>query len=285
MTAMTSGPKRRMSRMGAVAATVLAGPIVLILSAPAQAAPSHFNTNPYTTGCTKSSYVLATKAVSGGTARIMVSRTCGTNWIDYVGKVQTTTKAGKDSRTNKWTRAEVDKLGYAVSMQSYAPGTTKYTAYVKIGTTTTTATCSNTCTWTVTTRKSPAPPNVSTKAQRAVSWARSKVGSQAYGFACETFVENAYGTQGRYPNAITAYRSLRAAGQIKTTRTNIPVGALVFSQGPYDLGNGHVMLSEGGGKFISGGMVNGPTVQRVTTPNPGNTFLGWSMQPASWPGR
>lgn len=247
----------------------------------AVAAPSHFNTNPYTTGCANSAYVLSSKAVSGGTARIMVSRACGSNWIDYQGKVQTTTKAGKDSATGRWTRTEVDSLAHAVSMQSYAPGNTQYVAYIKIGSTTTTATCSTGCTWTVT---APTPPT-STKAARAVAWARSTIGSNAYRGLCERFVENAYGTSGRYPSALDAYRALRAAGKISTGRTNIPAGALVFSDGPYDGPYGHVMLSEGGGRFISGGMINGASVQRLTTPNPGSTYLGWAMPPSSWPGR
>ncbi|MGO4243508.1 CHAP domain-containing protein [Janibacter sp. RAF20_2_2] len=131
--------------------------VSIAAAAPSGAAKSHFNTNPYTTKCAKSSYVLSSKAVSGGTARIMVSRTCGTNWIEYVGKVQTTTKSGKDFTTNRWTRTEVDKLGHAVSMQSYAPGRTKYTAYVKIGSTTTTATCTSTCSWKVTSPPTPKP--------------------------------------------------------------------------------------------------------------------------------
>lgn len=88
------------------------------VAAPAGAAASHFNTNPYKTGCSASAYVLSSKAVSGGTARVMVSRKCGTNWIEYVGKSQKTTKAGKDSKTNKWTRTEVDTLKHATSMQS-----------------------------------------------------------------------------------------------------------------------------------------------------------------------
>lgn len=255
---------------------VVAGP-----ASPASAAASHFNTNPYTTGCSKTAYTLSSKAVSGGTARIMVSRACGTNWIDYKGKVQTTTKAGKDAKTGKWTHTEVDKLAHAVSLQSYAPGTTAFTAYVKIGSTTTTATCTNACAWKT---RSPAP-STSTKASRAVTWARSMVGSNSYSYLCERFVENAYGTSGRYPSALAGYRALKAAGKINTGRTNIPAGALVFSDGPLDGPNGHVMLSEGGGRFISGGMIGGPTVQRLSTPNPGSTYLGWAMAPSSWPGR
>lgn len=129
-----------------------------------------------------------------------------------------------------------------------------------------------------------AAPTTSTRESRAVSWAMSMVGSQAYAGACERFVENAFGTSGRYYSALTAFKALRAAGTMRYTRTSIPAGMLVFSDGPVDGPYGHVMLSIGGGQFVSGG-ANGPTVKVFTTPNPGSTFLGWSPAPASWRGR
>ena len=119
---------------------------------------------------------------------------------------------------------------------------------------------------------------------RAMGWGLGQVGSGSYYNLCERFVENAYGTSGRYATALTAYRSLKAAGQIRTSRTNIPAGALVFSDGPVDGPNGHVMLSIGAGRFVSGG-ANGPSVKIFTTPNPGSTYLGWAPAPSSWPGR
>ena len=122
------------------------------------------------------------------------------------------------------------------------------------------------------------------KADRAVSWARSQVGSESYYGLCELFVERAYGTSGRYGSALAAFSALRAAGTMRYTTTNIPAGALVFSDGPLDGPYGHVMLSIGGGQFVSGG-ANGPSVKVFTTPNPGSTFLGWSPAPSSWPGR
>lgn len=260
-------------------ALVLAG--TLLGAAPAaNAGTQHFNTNPYSTGCAKTAVAIGARTVSGGTVRVMASRACGTNWIEYRGAVQSTTKAGKDSRTNRWTRTEVDRVGHAVSMQSYAPGTTAYTAYVKIGSTTTTATCGNGCTWKVS-----APAASNSKASKAVAWARQQIGSNGYRGLCQRFVENAYGTSGQYGSALDAYRALKAAGQIRTTKTGIPAGALVFSDGPLDGPYGHVMISEGNGTFISGGMVNGASVQRLTTPNPGSTYLGWAPAPARWPGR
>lgn len=177
-------PSRRLQRASihaSIAGLVLAiAPAAFV--APAGAAKSHFNTNPYTTGCAKSAYTLSSKAVSGGTARIMVSKACGTNWIDYRGKAQKSSKAGKDAKTGKWTRTEVDKLKHAVSMQSYAPGKTKYTAYVKIGSTTTTATCTNKCTWKVTKPKpKPKAQNTSTKVDTFVKKTRGKTLSNVQG--------------------------------------------------------------------------------------------------------
>ena len=108
--------------------------------------------------------------------------------------------------------------------------------------------------------------------------------SHAYSFACETFVENAYGTRGKYASAIAAFSALRAAGMMHYNSTGIPAGALVFSSNPkYDLGNGHVMLSVGNGQYISGGVSgSGGTVQIIGLQS---TYLGWSYAPSSWPGR
>jgi len=125
--------------------------------------------------------------------------------------------------------------------------------------------------------------STSTREQRAVAWANSQVGSNAYYGLCERFVENAYGTSGRYASAIAAFYSLRDAGTMRYTSTGIPAGALVFSSVPaWDGGYGHVQISRGDGSFVSGG-ANGPSVKIFYGTPTG--FLGWSMAPASWPGR
>lgn len=129
-----------------------------------------------------------------------------------------------------------------------------------------------------------------TTATRAVAWANSQVGSMGYPGLCELFVENAYGTSGRYASAIAAYYALRAAGQIHTSSTGIPAGALVFSSNrAWDLGYGHVMLSRGDGTFVSGGAWTGggnhTTVQIFSSPAPSGGYLGWAYAPTSWPGR
>lgn len=134
---------------------------------------------------------------------------------------------------------------------------------------------------------SPAPPVTapsSTKAQHAVAWALAQNHSNAYSFACETFVENAYGTRFKYTSALSGFYALRAAGQIHYSSSGIPAGAIVFSSNPkYDLGNGHSMISVGNGTYISGGVSgSGGTVQVIGLQS---TFLGWAYAPASWPGR
>jgi hypothetical protein len=134
----------------------------------------------------------------------------------------------------------------------------------------------------------PPAPSANAKADRAVAWANSMVGSMSYKNLCERFVENAYGTSGKYASAIAAYKALKAAGAIKTSTTNIPKGALVFSLDPkWDYGNGHVEISRGDGTFVSGGAStaygNRSTVQIYKALPSG--YLGWAMPPASWPGR
>lgn len=120
---------------------------VMVPIGAAQASASHFNTNPYTTGCAKTASTIASKAVAGGTVYIKASSACGTNWVEYRGTTQKTTKTGKDHNTNTWTRTEVDTAAASWSMQSYAPGTTAYTGKIVIGGTTTIASCSWGCTW------------------------------------------------------------------------------------------------------------------------------------------
>lgn len=117
------------------------------------------------------------------------------------------------------------------------------------------------------------------KADRAVAWANSMVGATGYDGWCERFVENAYGTSGRYGSALANFNAQQAAGRISTS-TNVPAGALAFFRNPYDGGYGHVEISRGDGSFVS----TAATV-RVVGFSYGGTFLGWSPAPDSWPGR
>jgi len=144
MSASTSLKPRRTARL---AGALICASLSMAFASSAEASASHFNTDPYSTGCASSSFTLSSAAVPGGTAYVKYSRACGTNWMEYRGVVQTTIKSGKDSTTNRWTNTEVDTTAWSYSMQSYAPGTTTYTGYVAVGATTTTGTCSSTCSW------------------------------------------------------------------------------------------------------------------------------------------
>lgn len=114
---------------------------------------------------------------------------------------------------------------------------------------------------------------------RAMAWASAESGATGYNGYCELFVEQSYGTSGRYSSALAAFNSLQNAGQMHYD-TNPPGGALVFFRNSGDGGNGHVEISRGNGTFVS----TGPTVQIVNF-GYGGTFTGWSYAPSSWSGR
>ncbi len=129
----------------------------------------------------------------------------------------------------------------------------------------------------------------SSSARAAVTWANAQVGSGAYVELCQRFVENAYGTQGRFASAMDAYNERKAAGAIRKDGTP-PAGALVFSTSSFDVIGGvrygHVMISRGDGTYVSGG-ADGPSVKVYdkASPSPSGTYLGWAEAPKSWPGR
>lgn len=96
---------------------------VLVPSA-ATAAPPYYNSDPYATRCAQNSYVLGSGAVPGGRINLAVSRSCGTNWIEYVGTRQTVKKriscpdCDPYAATTRW---ETDTASWSWSMQVYAP--------------------------------------------------------------------------------------------------------------------------------------------------------------------
>ena len=192
---------------------------IVLTSSPAVASASHENTNPYTTGCMSGSYAISSRAVSGGTAYIMLSPKCATNWVQYSGTTQTTTKYGKASGKG-WTRTEVDTAAKSWSMQSYAPGTTGYTGVIKIGATTTTATCSNGCTWKTATSLS-----LDSKITNFVNATRGKTLANAQGTypgecvsLVSQFLKQVWGiTTGAWGNAID-YRSGGTGGNQLASR-------------------------------------------------------------------
>lgn len=130
----------------------------------------------------------------------------------------------------------------------------------------------------------PAPAQQSSRESRAIGWATNQVGSGAYNFACQRFVENAFGTSGRFGSAIAMFNTLRSQGAIRGG--SAPAGALVFSQSKWDKGYGHVAISLGNGRYVSGGMPAPSTVNYMNAPAAGGgSYLGWAYAPGSWPGR
>lgn len=117
-----------------------------------------------------------------------------------------------------------------------------------------------------------------TREDNAVNWARSQLGSTAWNGLCDRFVANAYGkARSGYATAAAHYRDLQQRGLVHSD-SNIPYGALAFSAG--NSAAGHVMLSLGGGRFIT-------TAERVkeVSLSYGGTYWGWSWANPEWPGR
>lgn len=109
----------------------------------------------------------------------------------------------------------------------------------------------------------------SAKAESAISWFNQRTGSTAYEHQCERAVENAFGTSGRYPNAISNWNA-RAKHYPYSAA---PRGALVFYN---TSGNGHVAVSLGDGRVIStsaGGRIGIVPISYFQNP------LGWADAP------
>lgn len=132
-----------------------------------------------------------------------------------------------------------------------------------------------------------AAPAPSGKADAALAWANSKIGSDDYDQACGVFVANAYGQPGLgVGTAYAFYKKLEGEGKIHPGDA-APAGALVFSLAGDP--RGHVDLARGDGTFISGGVDprynlgpgGGHTVQVLSSanPSPGSRVLGWAYAP------
>ncbi len=117
------------------------------------------------------------------------------------------------------------------------------------------------------------------RGESAIAWARSWLGSRAYAWWCERFVENAFNTSGRYATAWTAARALGLHSGWA------PRGALVFfrADGTNDY-DGHVGISLGGTSMISALAVV-QTTDIAASSYWRALYAGWAYPPASWPGR
>ena len=118
-----------MRRIISVLATLaLACGLLLTDPGTAQAAPHHHNTLPYPTGCGRNAVVISRQNMAGGTASVVYSRNCGTNWIEWYGpaiETSTTIAVG-----GAWTDREWDHTRWAYSRQVSAPGSTAIEGHV-----------------------------------------------------------------------------------------------------------------------------------------------------------
>ncbi len=103
----------------------------------------------------------------------------------------------------------------------------------------------------------------------AISKALGLVGSQAWNWLCQKFVENMFGTGGRYASAKAA------AGALMTNRGGTPGrGSLVFFAPDASNANfGHVGIALGGDKFVSA-TAGGVKVDSLGDSNWGRLFQG-----------
>lgn len=129
----------------------------------------------------------------------------------------------------------------------------------------------------------PAPAAGTDRGAHALAWARQQMASNPDNpVQCEVFVEEAYEHAFRYPSAIAGFDDLKAKGQIHTNTDNIPAGALVFTSDPrFDQGNGHVMLSEGNGNYLTANYYRDPKIREVplNSNDAQDKFLGWAYAP------
>lgn len=131
-----------------------------------------------------------------------------------------------------------------------------------------------------------AAPVVSSREQRAIDWAKSQLGSTAWNGLCELMVEQAFGTRGQFASALAHANYEASIGALHSGDTNVPAGALAyFGAATVNGGYGHIMLSIGGGQFITNGYSNyGAYTTTLSTISAG-PYIGWSWADSNWPGR
>ena len=122
--------KVRVRRLvAAVLGLLLAVPMTMGLAGSASAASGYGldNTDPYTTGCNRNAWPIATRWVAGGRLDVFYSGSCQTNWVQWSGPTTCTNK--RIQRANVawtgWTGWEKDYANWSYGRQVYAPGATK----------------------------------------------------------------------------------------------------------------------------------------------------------------
>lgn len=125
------------------------------------------------------------------------------------------------------------------------------------------------------------------RASQALAWARQQMATNPDSTdSCMKFVEDAYHTHWNYNTALDFFNALHQQGKTQTN-TNIPAGALVFTSDPrFDQGDGHVMLSEGNGTYLTANYYTppnapGPKIREVplNSNDANDKFLGWAYAP------
>lgn len=119
---------------------------------------------------------------------------------------------------------------------------------------------------------------MATQVEKAIAWAKSKLGSHSYDGYCQKFVMTAYSSGAGMPyaaigSAKKAYQTW-AVQRGSASMKNIPVGASVYFHSPSSPANGHVGLYIGNGQVIHAFRpVKIGTVAGLNAS--GYTYLGW----------
>lgn len=124
---------------------------------------------------------------------------------------------------------------------------------------------------------------MATQVERAISWAKSKVGTGAYSGLCQAFVADAYAKGAGMPrkSASTANAACNL-WRVSTSRSNIPAGAAVYFTSPTSPAAGHVGLYIGGNMVIHAfGKVK--TMSIAAIEGAGYQYKGWGWNGGTKP--
>jgi cell wall-associated NlpC family hydrolase len=124
------------------------------------------------------------------------------------------------------------------------------------------------------------PMNQLNNANRAIAWAINQQGSQQWNGWCERFVENAFGTSGRYLTAQAAFNALHIS-----TNWSPNIGALVwFIPNAGNQRAGHVGIYVGQNYFLSATYSGVKIMDMSYWSSHVAAYEGWGNAPSAWPG-
>jgi hypothetical protein len=124
-------------------------------------------------------------------------------------------------------------------------------------------------------------PQQATRQAMSAQWALSQLGAQNYYNLCQRFIENAYGTSGRYGSAAIAGNALMNNQNME----DADVGDLVFFRPDASNGGaGHVGIYLGNGEMVSA-TNKGITRDSLSSPYWKNLLVGFGDPPDQWQGR